>query len=145
MSEHRALQSAFATTDYQVTIQAVPLVFRVDRGLPPPLARWVGAHAGRASAWLITAHNPGGRRIEAGTNAARAALLDTLLDRHGLSRLPAVNRDPEGGWPDEHGWLVAGLEEGRARALGRRFGQAALVAVGTGTARLVWIDPAGTD
>lgn len=142
MRTRNDLNDAFESTDYCVQYQGDTVTLKLYQPTPEPLAGWVSAHNDAAPAWLITAYNPGGEAASETDNRARQYVLDALLDRHGLERLAAVNRDTGGDWPNEPGWLVAGLEEGRARHLARRFGQAALVAVDRERVDLVWSDAA---
>ncbi|WP_423820753.1 DUF3293 domain-containing protein [Salinisphaera sp. SPP-AMP-43] len=107
---------------------------------PATLAQWVSRHNDTVPAWLITAYNPGGEVASDADNHAREHALAQLLERNELRCLRAVNRDTGGNWPNEPGWLVAGLEEGMARSLGRRFGQAAIVSVQVQSVDLIWID-----
>lgn len=133
------LNNVFANTDYCVEHPDETVTLHLNQPTPKVLAEWIAAHNGPAPAWLITAYNPGGEAAPGADNRARHARLDTLLARHGLRRLAAVNRDRSGDWPDEPGWLVAGLEEGMARSLAQRFGQAAIVAVDRHRVGLLWI------
>lgn len=140
MRSKTELAGAFAATDYRV--EHGGRVITLHLGEPPPsqLVDWIVAWAGSSTAWLITGCNPGAEMVSRAENEARCRVLGTMLNRSGVSRLPAVNHDPKGLWPDEPGWLVAGLEEGMARNLARRFGQAAIVAVRAGDANLIWLE-----
>ena len=138
MRERNELSNAFESTDYCVEHQGENVVLNLYRATPATLAEWISARNGAAPAWLITAYNPGGEAAAEADNRARHYVLDTLLDRHGFDRLAAVNRDTGGDWPNEPGWLVAGMEEGMARNLARRFGQVAIVAVDRQRVDLVW-------
>lgn len=132
------LTAAFEATDYCVDYQKQ--IFILHPGCPPldAISSWVAAHNGAAPAWLITACNPGGEAISEIKNRALVETLDAQLNRAGLHCLTAVNRDPTGNWPDEPSRLIAGLEEGMARTLARRFGQAAIVAVRHNSVELAW-------
>ncbi|HET7315338.1 DUF3293 domain-containing protein [Salinisphaera sp.] len=138
MREPTELTPAFESTDYCVEHRDETITLKLYQRTPQPLADWIAHYNGDTPAWLITAYNPGGEAVDAADNRARQYLLDALLDRHGLHCLPAVNRDTGGQWPNEPGWLVAGLEEGMARNLARRFGQAAVVSVSRETSSLIW-------
>lgn len=132
------LNDVFASTDYCVEYHGQTITLNLYQPTPTALAEWVSARNGAAPAWLITAYNPGGEAASEADNRARQYVLDTLLDRHGVDRLAAVNRDTAGDWPNEPGWLVAGLEEGMARNMAQRFGQVAIVAVDRKRVDLVW-------
>lgn len=137
------LTPAFETTDYCVEHSGKTNRLKLYQAPPAALADWIAGRNAATPAWLITACNPGGQAISEALNRARADRLAALLDRQGLRRLPAINRDTAGSWPDEPGWLVTGLEEGIARSLAQRFSQAAIVAVSRELIDLVWIDQTG--
>lgn len=141
MRSQSELNSAFHETDYCVEYDEQTITLNLGQPTPDKLAEWVRRHSGDTPAWLITAYNPGGEAAADTDNHAREHVLAQLLDRDELRCLRAVNRDTGGDWPNEPGWLVAGMEEGMARGLGRRFGQAALVSVAPAGLGLVWIAP----
>lgn len=132
------LNKAFMATNYCVEYDGHVIVLNPTEPTPAELRPWLTSHVGAGSAWLVTAHNPGGELARAPRNRTRTWLLDMLLSRHGITCLPAVNKDPAGHWPDEPGWLIAGLEEGHLRCLAVRLGQAAVLAVGSNTVALLW-------
>lgn len=126
-------------------------VYRVE--LPTPVEVRVGARSpaldaglaalGAASWAIVTADNPGSRRLPAGENRRRRRELAAALDRAGWRHLPACGLDPDGRWPPEPGWLVCGAPRGELIALAGRFGQAAILAGRVGeVARLVWLEAA---
>lgn len=136
MSPHESLQAAFAATRYRVIGRGCEI--RINQPMPAPLGQWL-AHRGR-SVWLITADNPGAEPTGAAINASRRAVLDSLLERPGLHVCRTLHEDPQGHWPDEYGRMIAGLDAGLACALGRRFGQAAIVHLSISRpARLIWL------
>ncbi|MGN8157247.1 DUF3293 domain-containing protein [Salinisphaera sp. RV14] len=139
MRQRSELSNTFQSTDYCVEYRGENIVLNLYRATPATLADWVSVRNGATPAWLITAYNPGAEAAAAVDNRARHQVLDTLLKRRGFDRLAAVNRDTAGDWPNEPGWLVAGMEEGMARNLARRFGQVAIVAVDRARVDLVWI------
>lgn len=131
------LQAAFTATRYRVI--DCDCEIRIGRPMPAPLSRWLAARG--PTIWLITADNPGARPTDAVINASRRGVLDSLLDRPGLHTCRTVHEDPQNAWPDEYGRLITGLDAGTACALGRRFGQAAIVGLSRhNPARLVWLD-----
>jgi hypothetical protein len=75
---------------------------------------------------VITAANPGSRRLPAAENASRHEQLLARLPA-GRRVVPTVAQDPRGQWPDEHGILVFGLALGEAINLARAFGQYAIL------------------
>lgn len=133
------LQAAFTATRYRVI--DCDCEIRIGHPMPAPVGRWLAAR-GR-TVWLITADNPGAQPSDAVINASRRGVLDSLLHRPGLYTCRTVHEDPQNAWPDEYGRLITGLDAGLACALGRRFGQAAIVCLGQDSlARLVWLDSA---
>jgi hypothetical protein len=87
----------------------------------------LGAHGTRRGV-LVTAWNPGGRRLPEAVNQRRAVRLAERL--RGLRALPGVNG--EGRWREES-LLVLGTAPRRVEALGRLFGQDAVVLLHRGT------------
>jgi len=100
--------------------------------------------AAGADAWAyVTACNPGSVPLSATENAARMASLAAVVRDRGLVHVAGAGTG--GDWPPEPSLLVLGLTEADAVALGRAFGQLAVVVGRRGEpARLAWIDP-GTD
>lgn len=137
------LNAAFMAARYCIEYEENTITLSPERPTPAELRPWLARHAGRGSAWLVTAFNPGGELAPVSQNRARMWLLDMLLSRAGSTCLPATGKDPSGHWPDEPGWLAAGLEEGYSRCLATRLGQAAILAVNDKTSTLLWCDTAG--
>lgn len=139
MPQDSTLFDAFSATRYRVV--ARDCVIRIGEPMPKALSPWLPEDMPRQALWLITADNPGAQQITHTINTSRRAVLDALLDRPGLRVCQTVHEDPADAWPDERGRLIAGLEAGQACALGRRFGQAAVVTLSKRLpARLVWLD-----
>jgi len=97
----------------------------VDRS-STELGAWHAAH-GRSCSALITAYNPGGCICSNLDNQVANRRLADIIGKTGLPFLFTVGLDPEGQWPPEPGFLIAGLERDSAEELGRRFGQNAIV------------------
>ena len=128
------IAKAFSQTLYRVGDHTL----QIGATCPPPLARWIVRRS--RTAWLVTADNPGAACCPGGFNQARRQALETWVRIQAFSYLACVNCNPDRKWPDEHGLLIAGLDEGGARALGRRFGQLAIVAVALERpVELVWL------
>ncbi|MGW3853079.1 DUF3293 domain-containing protein, partial [Streptomyces fagopyri] len=89
-------------------------------GLPYPLDSAHTIH-------IITAFNPHGRHITARANLRAQHELLRSIGPHGLRWWPAVGGDPVGTHV-EISAAVVGLDDARARSLGRRFGQDAVFA-----------------
>ena len=134
------LSAAFEATRYRVFIDDDDHVLTIGAPCPVSLATWISHHAAGRCAWLITAHNPNARQIEAKLNQARDALLHAWAVRRASAWLETVNEDPNNDWPDEPGVLEIGIEEGEVRAQARRFAQAAFVAIAAdGPVTLLWL------
>ena len=129
MPESAALRQAFLSTTYG------PAQERWRHGsVPNPDApSW----AAEADCWaILTAWNPAGQPHPQAFNAAAQRELQMAL--RGWPLIHGVNG--EGEWI-EASLIVPGLRLGEALALGRRFGQAALLwGCGSRTA-LVWCQP----
>ena len=117
-----ALLLAYENSDYVVFEPR--LVFHV--GEPnAALDRLLESHGARSAAFL-TASNPGSKpRSEAENQAANRKLLESqrLLSR---TCLEGEGRAPDRGWA-ERSFLVLGIALAEAEALGRSFGQNAIV------------------
>ncbi len=95
---------------------------RVEPGLDALLAR-TGAEA-----WaFVTAWNPGSRPTSPAVNAVRQAELAREVAARGWIALEGEGVGDDGAWPPEPSLLVLGPTREEARALGRRFGQNAVV------------------
>lgn len=139
MPRDPTLLDAFNATRYRVV--DCDCVIRIGQPMPESLAAWLSERGQGHTVWLITADNPQAQPTNATVNAARRAVLAALLDRPWLHTRQTLHEDPRHAWPDEHGWLIAGLDAGLACALGRRFAQAAMVTLSQRQpARLVWLD-----
>jgi uncharacterized protein len=91
------------------------------------------------SAAFVTAANPRGEQRSHAENARAMAALRAAL---ALPCLAGEGRDPEGRWSAEPSVLVLGIARWEAEALGRRFGQNAIVYVEKGAApELVLLRP----
>jgi hypothetical protein len=75
---------------------------------------------------ILTAHNPGSRPLSPEENARRHRELERALRGRGHDLAPSVNRSPEGDWVEE-GFAVFGIGLEEALAVGRRFGQNAII------------------
>ena len=99
-----------------------------------PAFRVVPDVPGRTGAWpngqaepvvVVTAWNPASIRLEPDVNGARQRTLALELGTRGLPWWPATGGDLGSGHREE-GAAVPGLSEEDGRALGRRYGQAAV-------------------
>lgn len=99
------------------------------------------ADCGVASEWaIVTACNPQGKQLDDGENVPRIAALRQRIDGAGVRRLFAAGYDPEGRWQAEASELLCDPPAGFAEALGREFGQNAIVRGRLGSApELAWL------
>jgi len=125
------LIDAYHAADY-VVFNDPELVLKIGE----PSARLDGLleEAGAAGAAFITAANPRGERRSDAENAAAASALDDLAAAAGYPRHPGEGRDPQGRWGAEPSLLVLGIYRDNAEALGRLFGQNAIVFIEKGHA-----------
>lgn len=138
MNEEAALLRAYRETDY-VVFTRPPFTLRVDEA-SPALLDLHEACGVRASAYL-TACNPGSRLLPELENADRQARLRSALVRRGHALFEGIGRHPGGGWPGEASFLILGLELAEAMALGREWGQRAILSAGADAIpRLVFLD-----
>jgi hypothetical protein len=93
----------------------------------------------RTSEWAyVTAFNPGSRVIPDEVNQARHQELCAAVSALGVPVLEGHGAGIDGDWPLEISLLIVGIGLQDARALGRKFGQLAIVAGRLGEpARLV--------
>ena len=96
---------------------------------------------GATIAAYITAANPGGVPASAWKNeVANAALVESLA-KAGYRCFEGEGRDPQKRWKPERSALVMGIPRAEAEAVGRAFGQNAIVFVTRGLApELVLLD-----
>jgi hypothetical protein len=104
------------------------------------LHRLVATHAGDTWAY-ITACNPASKELTANENNERQAQLRRELEAGGYRIYEGEGIGADPAWTPEPSFLVLGISQEDALALGTRFGQNAIV-VGTSAeqAQLVWCD-----
>jgi hypothetical protein len=90
-------------------------------------------HEGATTAAFVTAANPRSEKRSAAENAAALALLDQVIAAAGYPWRAGEGREPDGDWR-EPSRLVMGIYRKNAEALGRLFGQNAIVFVEKGAA-----------
>ena len=125
------LLAAYRNADY-VVFGDPDIVLRI--GEPSPRLDALLESEGAATAAYITAANPGGECRPAARNSAAADALEDLITAAGYPCLQGEGRDPEGRWAAEPSVLVVGIYREHAEALGRLFGQNAIVFVEKGGA-----------
>lgn len=141
MSERERLDALYRRTRYVVRLAAGELELRVGR-LDPAADERLRREAGCLGAWaLVTPCNPRSQPLSPAENARRyAAFRDELIGHHGVRFVPAVGRDPDGGWDDEEGFLLVDPPAGLPVRLAREWAQNAVVTGAPGAApELVWV------
>lgn len=102
--------------------------------------RWLATQGVKRSWAIVTACNPFGIVADEAANAASVAALRAKICETGVRHLDAAGRDSDDVWPAERSELLMDPPEGLAAALGRRFGQNAIVTGTLGEApELVWL------
>jgi hypothetical protein len=125
---------AYRRTLYRV-VGPPGFVLRVDEPSPELKALLAPSPGGAA---FLTAWNPGSRRSDVDENRSADRRLRGDLGSGGWVVLPALGEDPDGVWEVEEGHLVLGIDRERAEALGRSYGQNAILWAGKdGVPRLV--------
>lgn len=76
---------------------------------------------------IITASNPFSQLLDEKENAARHAALREDLEGCATLLFPARNISHDGSWPVEHGFCAAGIAAELVLALGKKYGQNAVV------------------
>lgn len=121
-----ALLQAFIEARYEVT--AAGSIMRLQVGCRAPDALPIVPQG--ACTALLTACNPGAQRLHPADNRARMDALDLTLEQASLPVMAAVNSAADGSWK-EPGRLVEAPDLASVDALARRFGQLAVLVIGT--------------
>jgi len=132
------LDAAYRRTVYEVQAPDGPMLLRIDEHCPRLQA--VHAELGVSESVFLTAWNPQSVPQCAPRNAVAQARLDQRLAGLEVTIWPGWGRDPEGKWPAEQSYFVAGLDREAAADLAREFDQHAFVhAAADAIPRLVWV------
>jgi hypothetical protein len=115
---------AYQRTEYRVLTDPPFTLTVAERS--QPLADLQASHGASGSAF-ITACNPRSVRLCELENEQRQGDLAAYLMHAGLAFLHGVGVDPTGDWPGEPSFLVLGLTQDSAAALGQRFNQNAIM------------------
>lgn len=137
--QRAALERLYRAACYEVPLGTQTLRLRIGHR-QPQADHCLNLHAGVQHHWVIlTACNPGSTRLTPAENQQRTRDLHAALGAHGDCWCPAINRDPNGTWPDEPAVLIADPDPVWIGALAERWEQAAYVSGRLGGApRLVW-------
>ncbi|BDW81050.1 hypothetical protein MACH24_04880 [Erythrobacter sp. Dej080120_24] len=87
---------------------------------------------GTNCAAYITAWNPKGEACDPVDNAAAQKRLAACVEELGLDSIKGEGRGEIGDWPPEESLLILGCKRNRAKRLGHRFKQNAVVWIGAG-------------
>lgn len=123
-----ALIRAYQETDYRVGGER-PFVLHIDLPSIDLQALYRQTRVDRAA--FLTACNPGSARSSDAENEARQSELACILDGMHLAYIDGMGLHPRGGWDGEPSFLVLGMSREDACAVGRRFGQNAVVWCGS--------------
>lgn len=97
----------------------------IDR-ISEDLAAWQTEHSVNCSGF-VSAVNPRSCMLGEAENRRRHLALRAFLEGTGQAFLNGAGLDPDGRWPAEPGFLIAGLGQEAAARLGRRHDQNAVV------------------
>ncbi len=136
-----SLEAAYRGTDYCVQLPAGELRLKVDRQQEDEERR-LREEAGVESHWaIVTPCNPVSQALSTQANQERLDRLAASLEAQSIRHIASVNRDPQGKWPDEPGFLLCDPLPGLAEQLGRRFQQNAILTGKLGEApQLLWLE-----
>ena len=126
MSEVDAeLLAAYVRTEYRVDDKGFSFTMRIDE----PSASLLACHAAHdvECSAFITAWNPRSQQQTLHENEAAMARLERHLAARDFRWLRGEGIDPRGEWPGEPSFLVLDLDRTAATAMGREFGQNAVL------------------
>lgn len=134
-TERARLEQAYRGTTY-----AAGLSLKLRVGEPHPFLDEMLGFRGLETYAYVTAWNPRSEALDEEENAARQDALRRRLREKGWPFLEGVARADEGAW-EEESLLVLGIPRSEAEALGREWGQhAVLVGRRGGVPELAWLD-----
>jgi hypothetical protein len=123
------LRAAYENARYIVHDDREPIL-RI--GEPCPELDELLEDDGADAAAFITPFNPGGIRRHEDENNRYFAEFREVADALSYEQYLGEGNDPEGEWPHEPSLLFVGMPLAEAEALGRRFGQLAIVYIRKG-------------
>jgi hypothetical protein len=124
----RKLIEAYENADYVVFAEPQ---FVLKIGEPSSRLDTLLEHEGAITAAFLTAANPRSKPRSAAKNASALSALDQLIAASGYPWRAGEGREPDGSWV-EPSRLIIGIYRENAEALGRLFGQNAIVFIEKG-------------
>ncbi len=121
--------NAFLATEYRAPLSGVVVAMHIDRACPEMAAHFMSTDVNRAA--FITAFNPRSTARSEIDNLQYHQALGDDLRALGASLIEGEGADPTGQWRPEASWLASGLEHDQACEIGRRYGQDAIVWIGS--------------
>ncbi len=122
----RTLINSYRTAHYRVvTGHSVSFTLKIKKKSPELEALLQNQNL--ASAAFVTAFNRHGRQTDRNINAREQKALLGDIRRTGLPFWEGFVEDPAGKWKSEPSFLVLGISQGDAEAMGRKYGQNAIV------------------
>lgn len=135
-----ALEAAYRASLYVVHSGNIRIETRIDHACAALAAAMQRCSVQCAA--LVSACNPDSEPLPAERNLQRQRALEDELNDHDYAFLPAIGQSRDGHW-QEPSVLILGISEDDACALGRRWGQRAIVVYDrTGRGRLRFVDKA---
>lgn len=122
------LIASYRAADYQAGAGSAAALLHIDQH-SESLSQLLAA-AGQQCAVFITAYNPCSQPQSLTANQAAHAYLRDELKYLTDQIIEGTSSDPAGTWPPEQSLLALGVELDKSKALGRKFGQNAVVWAG---------------
>jgi len=123
-SPEAATVAAYRETHYHVASEPQ---FTLHIGVASDALLATHARHGVSCSAYLTAFNPYSQQLDAESNTRRQDELVAMLAGRGFTSLPGVGQHPTNGWPGEPSVLALGVSREEAAALGRQYGQNAVV------------------
>jgi len=139
MAKTPELEAAYRATTYRVFLPGGVFELRVEQP-SPALAEWLAAERVPGFA-VITAFNPGGRRLSDDDNLGRQSALECDLLEGNYEPYSAENRPDDAAAPVEESCFVPDITREDALALADDYEQNAILWGGAdGIPRLAWTE-----
>jgi len=143
MAKTTDLEVAYRATTYRVFLPGGICELRLDVA-SETLRCWLET-AGATRFVIVTAHNPGGQRVDAEQNALRQAQLECELLEMGFEPYAGENVADDDEWAEEESCFITDMALEEALALAGKYGQNAIVCGGDdGVPELGWVSAPAT-